>query len=116
MARPTWEQSLARWSIAAARWCQSRTVTFVDTGTNAKTSVETDAQGGYIATPLRIGNYSASVEVRGFKTETRTGIVLQVQDRLRVDFTLQVGLVSESVNVHEAAPVVQIRSPPRSAT
>ena len=86
------------------------TVTLVDTATNAKTSVETDAQGSYISTPLRIGNYSVSVEVRGFKTETRTGIVLQVQDRLRVDFTLQVGSVNESVNVHEAVPVIQSES------
>lgn len=57
-------------------------VTVINDGTNAKTSVKTDAQGGYIATPLRIGNYSVSVEAPGFKAETRTGIVLQVQDLL----------------------------------
>jgi len=85
-------------------------VTLLNTDTNTKTLVKTDPQGSYIATPLRIGNYSASVEVKGFKTETRGGILLQVQDRIRVDFTLQVGSVNEAVNVHETVPVVEQES------
>jgi hypothetical protein len=85
-------------------------VTVVNTDTNTKTSAKTDAQGSYIATPLRIGSYSVSVEVHGFKTETRTGIALEVQDRLRIDFTLQVGSVNEAVNVHETVPVVEQES------
>ncbi len=85
-------------------------ITLVNTGTDTKTSVKTDAQGSYIATPLRIGNYSIQVEAPGFKAETRTGIVLQVQDRLRVDFTLQVGSVNETIKVQSAAPVVDTES------
>jgi hypothetical protein len=85
-------------------------VTLINVDTNTKTAVKTDAQGGYIATPLRIGNYSASVQAPGFKAETRTGIVLQVQDRLRVDFTLQVGSINETVNVQAATPVVESES------
>jgi Carboxypeptidase regulatory-like domain len=81
-------------------------ITVTELGTNTKTTVKTDVQGSYIATPLRVGNYSLTVETPGFKTETRTGIVLRVQDRLRVDFTLQIGSVNETVNVHESAPVV----------
>ena len=85
-------------------------VTVTQVGTDTKTSVKTDAQGTYIATPLRIGNYAVSVEVNGFKTETRTGIVLQVQDRLRVNFALQIGSVNETVNVAAAVPVVDTES------
>lgn len=81
-------------------------VTITQVGTDTVTSVKTDSQGTFIATPLRIGTYSVSVEAHGFKTEKRTGIVLQVQDRLRVDFTLQVGSVNEVVNVQAATPVV----------
>ncbi len=81
-------------------------VTLTELGTNTKTTVKTDIQGHYIATPLRVGNYSLTVETPGFKTETRTGIVLRVQDRLRVDFTLQIGSVNETITVHESAPVV----------
>jgi hypothetical protein len=86
------------------------TITLTQVGTDAKTSVKTDELGNYIATPLRIGSYSITVETPGFKTETRTGIVLRVQDRLRVDFALQIGSVNETVNVHEAAPVVDTDS------
>ncbi len=85
-------------------------VTLTNVGTNSKTVVKTDSLGSYIATPLRIGNYSIGVEAPGFKAETRTGIVLDVQDRLRIDFTLQIGSVSEAINVQEAAPVIESES------
>jgi hypothetical protein len=85
-------------------------VTLTHLATNTKTTVKTDSEGSYVATPLRIGNYSVSVVAPGFKTGTRTGITLQVQDRLRVDFTLEVGSVNEAVNVHEAVPVVESES------
>ncbi len=83
-------------------------VTATDTG--IKTTARTDSTGNYVVTPLRIGNYSVRVEASGFKTETHAGIVLQVQDRLRVDFTMQVGSVNETVNVEAAVPVVQTES------
>jgi outer membrane receptor protein involved in Fe transport len=81
------------------------TVTATDTGT--KTVARTDTSGNFVVTPLRIGNYSVAVEAPGFKTETHSGIVLEVQDRVRVDFTMQVGAVSDTVNVQEAVPVIQ---------
>src|SRR5271170_6714661 len=84
------------------------TVTATDTGT--KTVARTDSTGNYVVTPLRIGNYSVAVEAPGFKTETHSGIVLEVQDRVRVDFTMQVGAVSDTVNVQEAVPVIQTES------
>src|SRR5256885_508887 len=67
------------------------TVTLTNVGTNAKTLLKTDKQGTYIATSLKIGNYAVHVHAEGFKEVTRNGIVLNVQDRLPVDFTLQVG-------------------------
>jgi outer membrane receptor protein involved in Fe transport len=85
-------------------------VTLINLGTNLKTVAKTDSAGNYIATPLKIGNYSVAVEVQGFKGVTRTGIVLQVQDRLRVDFALQVGSVSEQITVRDAAPLLQSES------
>jgi hypothetical protein len=85
-------------------------VTLTDLATNARTVVKTDAGGNYIATPLKIGNYTVSVAVQGFKEVTRAGIVLNVQDRLRVDFALQVGSVNEQVTVNEAAPLLQTES------
>jgi hypothetical protein len=82
-------------------------VTIVNLGTNARTVVKTDSNGSYTATSLKIGNYSVAVRATGFKEVTRTGIVLNVQDRLRVDFTLQVGSVNEQLTVNGAPPQLQ---------
>jgi len=60
-------------------------VAITETQTNIRYSVSTDAQGNYVSPPLRVGIYSVSVSATGFKTYEHTGIVLQVQDRLRVD-------------------------------
>ncbi|HEY1902757.1 MAG TPA: TonB-dependent receptor [Terracidiphilus sp.] len=86
------------------------TVTLIETGTNTKTVVNTSALGAFVATPLHIGTYSITVEGQGFRKETRNGIVLQVQDRLRVDFALQVGSVQEQVVVDSAPPMLQTDS------
>lgn len=83
------------------------TVTFTEVQTNASTAVTSNNSGDYTATPLRIGVYSVSVDVPGFKKETRSNIVLRVQDRLRIDFRLQPGDVTETVVVTGEAPLVQ---------
>jgi hypothetical protein len=83
------------------------TITVTETDTSTKIVARTDSTGNYVVTPLRIGNYTVAVEAPGFKTETHSGIVLQVQDRLRVDFTMQVGSVNEAVNVQESVPVIE---------
>ncbi|HYK89163.1 MAG TPA: TonB-dependent receptor [Acidobacteriota bacterium] len=80
-------------------------ITAVDTG--IKTTVSTGAAGTYVATPLRIGEYTVAAEAAGFKTETRKNIVLQVQDRLRIDFELQVGDRTDQVVVEAAPPALQ---------
>lgn len=85
-------------------------VTVTDVGTNIKTVVNTSTLGAYVATPLHIGAYSITVKGQGFKAATRNGIVLQVQDRLRVDFVLQVGSVNEKVVVNAAPPMLQTDS------
>ncbi len=97
-------------SDAAGSVVAGAEVSVINTGTNIKTVVKTGAQGTYIVTPLRIGNYSIMVEGTGFKTETRTGIVLQVQDRLKIDFALQVGSVHEDVVVQGAGPMLETES------
>jgi hypothetical protein len=86
----------------------SVTATAVDT--NIQTPVRTDAAGNYVITPLKIGAYSITVEAQGFKKETRSGVTLQVQDRVRVDFNLEVGSVSETIDVSTEVPVVQTES------
>src|SRR5512143_64504 len=64
----------------------SATVTVTEMKTNASTLVTSNSSGDYIVTPLRIGTYEVSVDMAGFKKETRSNITLRVQDRLRIDF------------------------------
>jgi Carboxypeptidase regulatory-like domain/TonB-dependent Receptor Plug Domain len=83
------------------------TVTVRESTTNTVMTLIADAAGNYVATPLRIGTYAVSVELTGFKKETREGVVLRVQDRLRLDFELEPGDIKESVVVTGEAPIVQ---------
>jgi len=82
-------------------------VTATEVNTNSKTTTRADASGNYVITPLRVGTYTVAVEAQGFKKETHSGIVLEVQARVRVDFTLQVGSIAEVVNITSEVPVVE---------
>jgi len=83
----------------------SITVTNVDTGISVKAT--TDSSGEYVVTPLSVGHYSVAVEATGFKRSVRTDITLNVQDRLRVDAKLEVGAVTDTVEVQAAAPQLE---------
>jgi hypothetical protein len=81
------------------------TVTNVDTGISVKAT--TDASGEYVVTPLGVGRYTVAVEATGFKRSVRSDITLNVQDRLRVDAKLEVGAVTDTVEVQAAAPILE---------
>lgn len=49
-------------------------------------------------------------EAQGFKKEIRRGITLQVQDRVPVEFALQVGSWTEVVDIQAETPLVQTES------
>ncbi|HTM89258.1 MAG TPA: TonB-dependent receptor, partial [Terriglobales bacterium] len=82
--------------------------TAVDTG--IKTTAKSGPDGDYVLTPLKIGRYSVSVTASGFQTEARTGIVLNVQQRLRLDFSLKVGSVSQTTEVSGQPPQLETES------
>src|SRR6266536_3630863 len=83
----------------------SVTVTRVDTGIGTKTT--TDISGNYVVTPLQPGPYSVTVEAQGFKKSVSGGITLNVQDRLAVNVVLEVGQITETVEVQGTAPPLQ---------
>src|SRR5262249_7477333 len=85
----------------------SASVTFTDTDTNAVVKTQTDGSGDYASPPLRPGNYKIVAEAQGFKTATRASVTVKVQDRLRIDFDMAVGAVSENVVVTTEVPTVQ---------
>ena len=71
--------------------------------TNEKTGVEivlqTNASGAYTTNPLVLGTYSVKVNLDGFKTGVSTGISLSAGDVVRHDVILQVGAMTETVEV-----------------
>jgi len=81
-------------------------VTVTNSGTGATRAVVTAENGEYAVTLLPPGVYSVSATLPGFKTNVRTGITLQVDQVARIDLMLQVGEVSEKVEVIGDAPLI----------
>jgi carboxypeptidase family protein len=76
--------------------------------TNAETglvrAITTNESGQYVVPDLHIGHYNVKAEATGFKVAEQKGILLQVGDRVRLDFQMQVGAASETITV-EATPI-----------
>jgi len=82
-------------------------VVVLNEGTGISRTVETDAEGGYTAPSLSLGNYRVTATRDGFQTEVRTGIVLTVGQEAIVDMSLSVGTVTQTVTVTGGAPLVE---------
>ena len=70
----------------------------------------TNAEGIYNLPRLPIGTYNLKVEQSGFQTATESNITLQMNQTARLDFPLQVGSVTQSVEVTSIAPLLQTQS------
>src|SRR5581483_2142857 len=81
-------------------------VTAVNIDTNAARDSMTNDAGVYAFPSLPPGNYMVRVEKPGFKTSTRTDVLLEVQQSARLDFELAVGQVSESIEVSAQAALL----------
>ena len=79
-------------------------VTVINIESNAVKKIQTNADGQYVIPDLNIGHYTVKAETAGFKAAEQKGVVLQVGDRDRIDFQMQVGGAQETVTV-EANPV-----------
>ena len=82
-------------------------VTPTETATGRSTSVQTNDKGDYVLTPLKIGTYVISVQAVGFKRELRNGISLNVQQNIRLDFSLKVGSVTGETVVSGAQRLLE---------
>ena len=81
-------------------------VTITNTATNAQLATLTDANGEFQFLQLAPSTYSLIVEARGFKKAVTTAIV-QVDQITRAEVALEVGEVTESVQVEAAAPLLE---------
>jgi len=85
-------------------------VTARDINTNLRFEAKTNAEGYYVLPTLPVGAYEVTVLANGFKSAVRSGLVLSVGDRARVDFVLEIGIVEQRVEVRGEAPLVQADS------
>ncbi len=75
--------------------------------TNAARSAQTNDDGDYTVALLPIGRYRVAVERAGFRRSVLRGVIVDVDQTVRVDFALHVGSVTEEVRVTDTPPIVQ---------
>ena len=82
-------------------------IEILNEGTGAVRTVTTAADGHYSAPSLPVGNYKLTVGMAGFQTEVRSGIVLAVGQQAVLDIKMQVGAVTQTLEVTGVAPLVE---------
>jgi hypothetical protein len=79
-------------------------------GTRVTKETTTDASGNYRISYLLPGVYEVSAEAPNFKRAVRSGLTLDVDQKALVSFTLEIGAVTEKVDVAGTAPLLQTQS------
>src|SRR5580692_5913355 len=91
-------------------------VVIKNSATGVARSVTTNTDGYYSAANLLPGEYEVAVSATGFNTEIKKGITINVGSQPVFNLALQIGTVSNSVEVSTEAPTVQLTSSDISAT
>jgi hypothetical protein len=82
-------------------------IALTNLATNAVRTTLSTGAGDYTFPSVPPGLYKVRVERPGFKTETSNNVEVQVEQTVRLDFTLQVGQTSESIEVSASADLLQ---------
>jgi len=82
-------------------------ITVRNVGTQFVSEGVTNATGAYYIPNLSSGNYELAVEADGFKKYVQSGLVLRINEQPRIDVTLQVGNVAESIQVSASTPLLE---------
>ena len=85
-------------------------ITARNESTNQKRTVETSEAGGYSIPFLKPGSYAVLAEKEGFKSQSTRSLVLRVEDRVRVNFQLEIGTIEEVVEVVAPTPLLSRES------
>ena len=82
-------------------------VTLTNIGTADRRAAQSDSAGNYQFVNLVPGQYKLEVEIKGFRHFTREPITVEVQSTVRIDVPMQVGDVSQVVEVSAQTPLLQ---------
>ncbi|MEZ5356153.1 MAG: TonB-dependent receptor [Bryobacteraceae bacterium] len=86
------------------------TITIRNIDTNIPRNLQSDPSGNYSITNLRPGPYELTAESEGFRKYVQQGMVLQIGQVLRVDVRMEVGAVTESVQVDASIVTINTES------
>ena len=86
------------------------TVTADRIGTGVIASTVTNDSGEFVFPGLRVGVYDVTAELAGFRKANYKAVELNIQDRLRLDFQLGLGEISEAVTVVGQPELLQTQS------
>jgi hypothetical protein len=83
------------------------TITLTNQATNVVRVVQTNESGLYVIAAIPPGMYNLKAELSGFRTVQRNDIGVQVGSANRVSFSMEVGELSETIQVQAHAPLIQ---------
>ncbi len=83
-------------------------ITAAQASTGFVRTVTSDAEGVYRLTALPVGIYELKVELSGFRTVVRPGIIVNVSQTIDVNFQIEVAAVEESITVTAESPLIQV--------
>src|SRR5690348_4537183 len=81
-------------------------VRLVDEDKGFSFAAASDSAGRYVFRQVPPGTYKLSVQAQGFQTQEQSGIKLDVSQNATVNFSLQVGATSQTVEISESAPLL----------
>src|SRR5713226_6022039 len=81
-------------------------VHLVDEAKGFSFAATTDSAGRYVIRQVPNGTYKLSVEAQGFRGETQSGVKVDISQNVTVNFSLQVGATSQTVEISESAPLL----------
>src|SRR5258708_26012219 len=81
-------------------------VNITQTATGVRRTAQTAADGKYEVRYLVPGEYSIEVRAQGFRAARASSVIVQINQQARLDFSLQVGEVQETVEVTATVPLL----------
>ena len=88
-------------------------IVLTNIGTGISATATTDENGSYQFLNVKIGTYRVSAEMTGFSTAVAEGFTVTVNARLRVDLSLKVGALTETVQITDGVKLVEAESSDR---
>ena len=86
------------------------TLTLTEAATDRKQVQQSRQDGSYTFSPLKIGTYTLTVTKPGFQTSVQSKIEVTIQGHLEINPSLQVGQVTQQVEVTSAGPILETQS------